>query len=107
MVETVALQAQISPAIPAKPAKSKQNLMLIPERREFFCFNIFSLFSIINDIFFIFCVIRRIGRFFCFEGYMVQGLGLSRFLKKIRSPAQKNKNMTRERGRFFAKPLAA
>ena len=48
----------------ANPTIFNQNLMLIPERREFFCFNIFSLFTIIYDIFFIFCVIRHIGRFF-------------------------------------------
>jgi hypothetical protein len=58
MAVTDAPKPYNSPTTPIK----RTNFMLIPERREFFCFLIFSSFRIIYDFFFISCVIRRIGR---------------------------------------------
>lgn len=82
-IEIVAPQTHVSLATTAKPAKQPAKLMMIPKQRELFCFNIFLLFTIINDIFFNSCVIRRIGRFL-FQGLQwCRILGQSRFFQKI------------------------
>ena len=44
----------INPKTAAATTNTNPILMKIPERREFFCFAIFPLFTIINDIFFTF-----------------------------------------------------
>jgi hypothetical protein len=62
------------------------------------------LFTIINDIFFIFCVIRRIGRFLFRGLYGVGSRPVKVFAKNTLARNQKNKNKARERGRFFVKP---
>jgi hypothetical protein len=62
-VDNVAPAPSINPKTVAKPTNINPILMLMPKPRERNCFIIFPVVSIINDIFFYFCVSRRIGRF--------------------------------------------